>query len=553
MEDLRNIDTEGDCMGTSDRNLNPTEISSPNPSPELTVTSKAQRISHLIHKEKLNGVNIVDASVSTDIHSHLNGFIVYLIQLGTLNVRRRYSEFEALRTCLVKQFPTIIVPPIPEKQSLKSNITQTTSKSLGLATSSITNNITDTIPRSQANGNNTSSAFAESEGFDDKKNGSNSMTMLIEYRKRMLAEFLNKCLQNLPLSKSKFLISFFDPEINYHDFVHNKENLKFFKTSIYQLSPKEPLENIENQIYLTLPIPSSSDAHLFKELAEEEQFQKFVSFESKFLKYELILNNISKINKRLVKHTGELSTELSELGVQFNQLSILQDSDCIEKIGKLFERHTILLSNLSSSINVGFLDKLIELKNFSSTCKGLMEYNRKKIIQFKLVEKELYSVRSRYKRYENEEQRIRKIERKANLALHNTSPDPDDYFEPPITVEELQTALYSKSYNQSIYGKIPGINKFNNMILKYVNDPNPDETRRTKFYNMRIRLFQLERQYACTQDDLGFINSAVMKQLETFHEWFKHELFQLVVSYQKIMRVYFGKGLEPWKEVGAFT
>ncbi|TID31242.1 hypothetical protein CANINC_000185 [Pichia inconspicua] len=553
MATVKDKNEEEKCTDSTDKTSKSRDTISPHTKITPDITSKAQTTTSLMQEEKTDVVHIVDASVSTDIHSQLNGFDVYLIQINSLNVRRRYSEFEALRTCLVKQFPTLIVPPIPEKQSLKSNISQTTSKSLGLATSSITSNITDTVPSGQSSSNDTNSAFTEMKTFDEKKGTSNSMISLIEYRKRMLSEFLNKCLHNPVLSKSKFLSSFFNPEINYLDFVQNKENSSFFKTSIYQLSPKAPLENIENQIYLTLPIPSSSDAYLFKELSEEEQFQKFVCFESKFLKYELILNNIAKINKHLVRHTQELSTELSELGVQFNQLSILQDSNFIEKMGKLFERHTIFLSNLSSSINIGFLDKLIELKSFSSTCKGLMEYNRKKIIQFKLIEKELYNVRSRYKRYESEEQRIRDIEWKANAVMRNSSPDSDEYFEPPITVEELQTALYSKSFNQGIYGKIPGINKFNNIILKYVNDPNPDETRRTKFYNIRIRLFQLEKQYSCTQEDLNFINNEVMKQLETYHEWFKHELFQLVVCYRNIMKTYDGKGLEQWRELGEFS
>lgn len=32
--------------------------------------------------------------------------------------RRRYSEFESLRNSLVKLYPTLIIPPIPSKQTI---------------------------------------------------------------------------------------------------------------------------------------------------------------------------------------------------------------------------------------------------------------------------------------------------------------------------------------------------------------------------------------------------------------------------------------------------
>lgn len=502
-------------------------------------------------------VQIIEANKSNDMNAHnLQGYIVYFIKFGSLSVKRRYSEFEALRSCLVKEFPTIIVPPIPEKQSLKSNIALTTSNSLGLATATL-NSISDS-----QNSHNTSNLSRdmnhhhsiESESNDalSRRSEADPLKNLVEFRKRMLSEFLNKCLQNEKILASKFFLHFFDPEINYMDYVSNKENSVLYKTSIYRLSPSDPLNNLENQLYLTLPIPSSADSHLFKELSEEEQFQKFVNFEMKFIKYELVLNNIMKVNKHILKYYRELSLELSELGSMYNQLSLIQESDMIEHIGKLFERHNILLSSFEDSIDIGFLDKLIELKHFSTTCKELMEYNRKKLIQFKLVEKELYSTRSKYKRYESEELRIRAIDQKTQNALHhnnNNGSGGDEYTEPPIGDEELQTALYSKSSQKTMYGKIPGMSKLNNMILKYVSDPNPDETRRTKFYNIKVRLVQLERQQQLMKDDVAWVNKCVITQLDLFHQWFKRQLYSLTVVFNTTMQNYITSSGEPWNEL----
>ncbi|KAH7070900.1 hypothetical protein BKA62DRAFT_734620 [Auriculariales sp. MPI-PUGE-AT-0066] len=45
-------------------------------------------------------------------------YIVYVIKTGTSIARRRYSEFESLRNALVRLYPIIIIPPIPDKQSI---------------------------------------------------------------------------------------------------------------------------------------------------------------------------------------------------------------------------------------------------------------------------------------------------------------------------------------------------------------------------------------------------------------------------------------------------
>lgn len=61
-------------------------------------------------------ITIVDAGKSHEGSSR--GFISYTIKIRDVTVRRRYSEFESLRITLTKLFPTLIIPPIPEKHSM---------------------------------------------------------------------------------------------------------------------------------------------------------------------------------------------------------------------------------------------------------------------------------------------------------------------------------------------------------------------------------------------------------------------------------------------------
>jgi len=75
------------------------------------------------NKEKIPLITITDALKITDMSG--TSFIVYVIRTSEpeknstlLEVRRRYSEFASLRNLLHQYYPSLIIPPIPEKHSL---------------------------------------------------------------------------------------------------------------------------------------------------------------------------------------------------------------------------------------------------------------------------------------------------------------------------------------------------------------------------------------------------------------------------------------------------
>jgi hypothetical protein len=49
----------------------------------------------------------------------VKGFTTYLVSgtdaIGTFEIKRRYNDFFYLREALVKKWPAIYIPPIPEK------------------------------------------------------------------------------------------------------------------------------------------------------------------------------------------------------------------------------------------------------------------------------------------------------------------------------------------------------------------------------------------------------------------------------------------------------
>eukprot|EP00833_Pecoramyces_ruminatium_P015728 jgi/Orpsp1_1/1189760/evm.model.d7180000074236.1 len=75
------------------------------------------------NKNKIPLITITDAIKITDMSG--SSFIVYVIRTSEpeknstlLEVRRRYSEFASLRNLLHQYYPSLIIPPIPEKHSI---------------------------------------------------------------------------------------------------------------------------------------------------------------------------------------------------------------------------------------------------------------------------------------------------------------------------------------------------------------------------------------------------------------------------------------------------
>lgn len=100
-----------------DAAYNPSATDTPqdHASPVVTKTYSS-RIEQILYESKDLNIEIIDAGKTHEGNSR--GFIAYTIKIMDLTVRRRYSEFESLRTTLTKLFPTLIIPPIPEKHSM---------------------------------------------------------------------------------------------------------------------------------------------------------------------------------------------------------------------------------------------------------------------------------------------------------------------------------------------------------------------------------------------------------------------------------------------------
>jgi hypothetical protein len=149
----------------------PTVPSFPTPARTSSIfTGRCQRMDQIPQYLEAGGsISIIDAGKNNEGSG--GSFVSYTIRTGELEVRRRYNEFESLRTSLAKLYPCLIVPPIPEKQSI-------TDYSAGAA-----------------------------KARED--------IATIEHRKRMLEQFLRRTAIHQSLKLEKIFHRFLDPNVSW--------------------------------------------------------------------------------------------------------------------------------------------------------------------------------------------------------------------------------------------------------------------------------------------------------------------------------------------------
>ncbi|KAI5960663.1 SNX41 [Candida pseudojiufengensis] len=322
-----------------------------------------------------------------------SSIIVYTIQLlseksqNKIVVKRRYSEFKSLRDNLLRLFPTIIVPPIPEKHSILSYL-------------------------------------LNSINSDNEIN-------IIEMRKRYFKLFLNDLIfdSDLKLKNCILLHKFFDP--NYELCWYNALNeppISFLPNNLLLANPVNPAD--QNGLYSILPIVNGFDIssktdnlsnlkkindELFKlndqiklfELKGFEQDLKFsipqdlITFEMKFHKIIKNLNILNKLDIKTTKDYKGLINILIDLGGNLNNFSlqiynqkikkdsnINELSESIEKFGSTMDQSFLNFENfVFNQLIPQWQEPINQLIQYHQTSLNLIKFYKYKIIQFKILYK----------------------------------------------------------------------------------------------------------------------------------------------------------------------
>ncbi|OBA20785.1 hypothetical protein METBIDRAFT_205822 [Metschnikowia bicuspidata var. bicuspidata NRRL YB-4993] len=325
--------------------------------------------------------------------------VVYLIEIkiegsqdqeDSVIVKRRYSEFKLLRDNLVKLFPTVIIPPIPEKHTLLTYLINS---------------------------------------LDNAKELS-----VIDVRKRYFKKFLQDVVFHAnPLLKScPLLLKFFDP--NYERSWENAINeppVSLLPQNILLANPNNPTD--QNGLYLLLPAIAgfdvtspdnlsslhkiNGDLHklhnevkLFNlkesnssELQEYEDFfsdipPELLHFEKNVHQNIKVLSDLHKLNGRNIRNFKLMIDVLIELGGNLNNFSLQvhemvpQDNNqlslVIERFGSTMDSNFLNFEHfLHEHVIPEWEEPVNQFAQYYLSALQLVKFYKYKLLQYKLLYK----------------------------------------------------------------------------------------------------------------------------------------------------------------------
>lgn len=351
----------------------------------------SQKIRKMLNSPKLT----VDVILSERV---MNSIVVYLIQLklkgakdsDAIIVKRRYSEFKSLRDNLVKMYPTIVVPPIPEKHTFLTYLINS---------------------------------------IDSSRE-----TNVIELRKRYFKNFLQDVIfdSNTKLRNCPLLHKFLDP--NYEscwESAINEPPANLIPSNLLLANPNDTTD--QNGLYLLLPSVTGfdldstdnlsglkklnddihklhADIKLYDlkennlhEIAENDTVFSdipidLINFEINFHRNIKVLHDVQKLNNRSVKNFKTLISTLIELGANLNNFSLqIHDasthrgkslSSVIEKFGSAVDSTFLNFEHfLYDEVIPDWDDPVNRFVQYYFSALQLVKFYKYKLIQFKLIYK----------------------------------------------------------------------------------------------------------------------------------------------------------------------
>ncbi|QLQ78001.1 hypothetical protein HG537_0A02480 [Torulaspora globosa] len=449
-------------------------------------------------------------------------YIAYTIKYRDALVRRRYSDFESLRNILVKLFPMSLIPPIPEKQSIKTyGKAIATSKPTYLLPSDGTRSVD--LSLSVINGS-----------------VNNSDERLIRHRIRMLTGFLNKLLLDSEVTKTSIINDFLDPNnTNWSDFITSSATFSSLPRSVLQCNPLDPTAT--TRIHASLPIPhltSQSLLHKDNSTRGLEVKDAFQAIEKDYKRYENILSNgIYKYNRRITRNMYDMKhymKELSEAYAQFaaNQSRGAELAEEFSHISNAFDESASELESTVGKFYYNIDEPLSECVRMAGSARDLIKFRKLKRMQLEMIRKCLANKKNQLEKLEEHEKEMKKVESDVDREVSKNH---------KINLEHPQPRTYS--------GKL--LNKFNklaSMVKESVNYQDPDLNISIPILKTEIQ--QLEESLEVTENDVEVISTVIKDtKLKEFSSQREKELIDILKNYAKYLREHAQTNLKIWQDI----
>ncbi|RPD64304.1 hypothetical protein L226DRAFT_544894 [Lentinus tigrinus ALCF2SS1-7] len=469
---------------------------------------------HWLHSGEDAEILITDA-LKTSVNS-TSPYITYVIRAGTAEATHRYSEFESLRNNLVKLYPTLIIPPIPSKQTIGDY------------------------------------AVKQAKAKED--------TAMIARRKRMLQTFLNRIARHPILSNEHVFHRFLDGEVSWTE-VLNSPPISLLPKNILKAPSHNPTDQEASLAYAALPNPSA--AHPLRR--PDQRFLDSEVFTNKFAAH--MSGPMEKVTRRTMKRWSEFAQDYSELGATLNGFSLNETgqlSTAIEKTGQAVDATYMSTTKLLQEFEQNWAEPLHEYTQFASIIKKLLQYRHQKHVQYEMTQESLEAKREQLQDLEKAEKEARRLEEalsQGRPSTLRTSPSqgeegegeqqPGD--ENEARRQEESAYLPPHPGPNPVRRRAPGMGLLSALsyTLHGMMDVDPETARRNSITKTRETISQLEDALHLSAQDLKYSSSTIQADLDRFQRQKVADLREMAISMARSHRDWCKKNLEAWEEAKA--
>ncbi|KAJ7173790.1 hypothetical protein C8R46DRAFT_1083989 [Mycena filopes] len=483
-------------VANADRQLSPTSPTQSRPFPSPGTHRQPQSTfksdfccarDRVLHSGDDIEILITDAQ-KTSVNA-TSPYIVYVIQTGNTEARHRYSEFESLRLNLVKLYPTLIIPPIPSKQTISDY------------------------------------AVKQAKAKED--------AALISRRRRMLQTFLNRVARHPILSNDHVFHRFLDGEVSWSE-VLNSPPLSLLPKNILKAPSHNPTDQNASPAYAALPNPSA--AHPLRH--PDQRFLDSEAFTNKFANH--VSGPMEKVTRRTLKRWSDHAQDHADLGAALNGFSLHESGDlsgAIEKTGQAVDATYVSTTKLLQELEQNWAEPLHEYSQ------KLLAYRHQKNVQYEMTQDALENKKEQLEELEKSEREARRLESALGRGRTNSEPSAAS---PRSEEEEESQSSYLPPHpgpNPS-RRRAPGMGLLNaiSYTLHGMMDVDPETARRNGITKSRESISQLEDALHLSAQDLKYSSSTIQADLDRFQRQ------KMAISMARSHRDWCKKNLEAWEE-----
>jgi hypothetical protein len=422
---------------------------------------------------------------------------------------------------LTKLYPTLIIPPIPSKQTIGDY------------------------------------AIKQAKARED--------AAMIARRKRMLQTFLNRIARHPILSNEHVFHRFLQGEVSWTEVLHSPP-ISLLPKNILKAPAHNPTDPNASSAYEALPNPSP--AHPLRR--PDQRFLDSEVFTNKFASH--LSGPMEKVTRRSMKRWSDYSQDHMELGAIWNGFSLNETGElaaAIEKTGQAIDATCMTTVRLLQDLEQNWQEPLHEYSQFASIIRKLLAYRHQKHVQLEMTQDGLEARRESLNELENSEREAKRLEEALERGrLHSTAPSVPDTESTPDAADEIDstTSTGQDGHEQDenpasvflpphpgpspVRRRAPGMGLLNALsyTIHGMMDSDPESARRSGISKTRDTISQLEDALHLSAQDLKYASSTIQADLDRFQRQKVADLREMSISMARSHRDWCKKNLEAWEE-----